>query len=354
MSDKRILLVSPFPPSLGGVSISVQRLYDFLQKSGYPVSRFNTHFANRTLNRSKALKFIKYLLLPVYLMLNRRFDVIHFHVSGVFPKLYVALWRNFFSSKTKFIITTHGQVSHLLASRLGQYSLSKFDRIICVREGDHDHMPSYLQPRTVEIPAFIPPVISNGSRGFVPPHVENFLLRDTFKMLVNGFVIINEKFKDLYGLKDSVLLLEQLLKLGKSTDLIIIVLGYPYSAEAEQYLRSLKEYAAEKKLTENICWVENTPMDLWPLLKRVHVFLRPTKSDGDALSVRESLWLKIPAISSDAVPRPEGTVVYNLDSQKDFLDKAVQIIDNYNETVSGIGNSAGGFANEIIRQYETN
>lgn len=354
MSKKRILLVSPFPPSLGGVSISVQRLYDFLINSGYPVTKFNTHFTSRTLNRSTTLKFIKYLSLPVYLMLSRRYDVVHFHISGIFPKLYVAIWRNLFSRKTKFIVTIHGQVSHLLSKRLGHYSLSKFDRLICVREGDIVNIPAYLKSRTVEIPAFIPPVISNGSSAYIPPHAENFLLRDSFKILVNGFVIINEKFHDLYGIKDSILLLEHLVSHGKKADLIIVVLGYPYTDQANSYLNSLKEYASGRNLLENICWIERTTMELWPLMKKVNVFLRPTKSDGDALSLRESLWLKIPAIASDAVPRPSGSVVYSLNSQDDLVNKTLQVIDNYNTIVSGIGLSAGGFANEIIRQYEIN
>lgn len=41
---KKILLVSPFPPKLGGVSVSSERLYDNLINDGYEVIRYNIRF----------------------------------------------------------------------------------------------------------------------------------------------------------------------------------------------------------------------------------------------------------------------------------------------------------------------
>ena len=151
MSAKRILLVGPFPPLIGGVSVSTGRLYDFLIKSGYFVVKFNTHFESKKYNRLKVLKFLKYLSLPVFIIIHKQFDVIHFHVSGVFPKLYVSIWRSLFSANTRFLVTIHGQISHLLSSKFAYYSLSKFDRIICVRPGDSLNLPLNLRNRSVDI-----------------------------------------------------------------------------------------------------------------------------------------------------------------------------------------------------------
>jgi glycosyltransferase involved in cell wall biosynthesis len=130
---KRILLVSPFPPYIGGVSVSVQRLYDHLRYSGYEPVKYNTQILNKRYNL-KALKFLKYLALPFYLMLNRRFDVIHFHVSKMMPKIYVSAWRRFFSSKTRFVITIHGEIHDAFMNDIGRLALEGFDRIICVKQ----------------------------------------------------------------------------------------------------------------------------------------------------------------------------------------------------------------------------
>jgi glycosyltransferase involved in cell wall biosynthesis len=348
---KRILLVSPFPPYIGGVSVSVQRLYDHLCAHGYDVVRFNTQMSNAGLN-SKTLKFLKYLGLPLYIMVKGNFDIIHFHVSDIMPKFYISLWRSLFTRKTKFIITIHGQVRHTINSRLGKYALSKFDRLILVKRNDIRHLPSDLRSKAVEIPAFIPPVINERSTFIFPQGLDEFLRKDSFKMVINGFIILNDRFHDLYGFRDAVELLGRLRDLGKEVALIMVVLGNRYTGEIKAYINDLKSFIKGKHLESNVFWIEQVQMELWPLLKRVHVLLRPTKSDGDALSIRESLYLKVPVITSNAVPRPQGTIVYKLRSEEDLLKKTLLLMEHYDDHVSCISNTKVNFAHRIVEQYE--
>lgn len=348
---KQILLVSPFPPSIGGVSVSVQRLYDFLRSSGFSVKRYDTGFRNRLLN-TRFLKLAKLLFLPLYIFINPRFDVIHFHVSGVFSKVYISLWRRFFSGKTIFIITLHGQAQHILESNRGRKALECFDRIICVKRGDRMIMPDSLRSRTVEIPAFIPPVTA-ADPDHTPEYLWKFLERDSFLMLLNGFIICDSRFMDLYGFMDSVRLLEKLRSQGRNADLVLIVIGSGHNRECAGYLQGMKNYCLMKKLEGHVCWVENQNIELWPLLKKVHVLLRPTKSDGDALSIREALYLGKPVISSDVVPRPEGTIIYSMKDEEDLFLKTLKLIDNYKDYVSNPGNKRINFAQKIAEQYET-
>jgi glycosyltransferase involved in cell wall biosynthesis len=348
---KRILLVSPFPPYIGGVSVSVQRLYEYLSAQGYAVVRFNTQISNTELN-SKPLKFLKYLGLPLYILVKGNFDIIHFHVSDILPKFYVSLWRSLFSEKTKFIITIHGQVRHTIGSRLGKYALGKFDRLILVKRNDIRHLPADLKSKAVEIPAFIPPVINDGRSFIFPRGIDEFLRKDCFKMLLNGFIIINDRYRDLYGFRDALELLGNLRDLGKNVVLILVVLGNGYTGETKAYVNDLKSYIRDRHLENNVFWIEQTPMEFWPLLKKVHVLLRPTKSDGDALSIRESLYLKVPVITSNAVPRPQGTIVYKLRSGEDLLKKTLQLMEHYDDYVSCISNTKVNFANRIVEQYE--
>jgi len=349
---KRILLVSPFPPFLGGVSVSVQRLYDVLINAGFTVVKFNTHPRYLISKSLRPLKYLRYMTLPFFLMTHKRFDVIHFHVSGVFTKMYIATWRFLFSDKTQFIISIHGEVGHVLASRFGFFSLSRFDKIICVKSGDTENLPSSLRGRSVEIPGFIPPLISEDSNDKIPAPLKQFLKRDTFKLMVNGSIIVNQKFNDLYGFRDSVLLLEQLLNLGKNVDLILITLGSPADNESRDYLNNLRDYTRRDSLVDHVVWIENANIELWPVLKNVHAFLRPTKSDGDALSVREALFLKIPVIASDVVPRPGDTILFKLNSDMDFLNKTLVLIENYEDYIARLGENSTSFAQKIIEQYE--
>lgn len=52
--------------------------------------------------------------------------------------------------------------------------------------------------------------------------------------------------------------------------------------------------------------------ELWPLFKKSVLFIRPTTTDGDSISVRESLFFNCPVIASDVVPRPDGVILLNL------------------------------------------
>lgn len=62
------------------------------------------------------------------------------------------------------------------------------------------------------------------------------------------------------------------------------------------------------------------------ILRNCDVLVRPTASDGDALSVREALWYGIPVAASDAAKRPAGTVVFksrNLPALKQAIRAAL-------------------------------
>jgi glycosyltransferase involved in cell wall biosynthesis len=72
---------------------------------------------------------------------------------------------------------------------------------------------------------------------------------------------------------------------------------------------------------------ENVPF--YPILARSHLFLRPTNTDGDAISIRESLYYKIPVIASNVVDRPEGTILFKNRDIQELYKKTVEVIENY-------------------------
>ena len=58
--------------------------------------------------------------------------------------------------------------------------------------------------------------------------------------------------------------------------------------------------------------------------------LRATNTDGDALSIRESLFLNTPIIASNATSRPTGTIVFDSRSQDDLNAKVLHELKNLN------------------------
>jgi hypothetical protein len=59
-----------------------------------------------------------------------------------------------------------------------------------------------------------------------------------------------------------------------------------------------------------------------------NIFVRPTNTDGDAVSLREALYFKIPSVVSDAVSRPEGSVLFRNRDVNDFTLKVRDALDN--------------------------
>jgi glycosyltransferase involved in cell wall biosynthesis len=57
---------------------------------------------------------------------------------------------------------------------------------------------------------------------------------------------------------------------------------------------------------------------MWPVIKRASVFLRPTTSDGDSISLREALHFNVPVVASDAAPRPAGSILFASRDQAEF------------------------------------
>ena len=60
--------------------------------------------------------------------------------------------------------------------------------------------------------------------------------------------------------------------------------------------------------------------ELWPLFQRVDLFVRPTLSDGDSVSVREALYFNLPVVASDAVERPMGVHCFKQGDSQDFTE----------------------------------
>ena len=53
--------------------------------------------------------------------------------------------------------------------------------------------------------------------------------------------------------------------------------------------------------------------------------IRHTTTDGDALSVREALYLQKRTFATDCVPRPQGTICYH---NIDELEKLLETVNN--------------------------
>ena len=69
------------------------------------------------------------------------------------------------------------------------------------------------------------------------------------------------------------------------------------------------------------------------------VFVRPTRAEGDAVSVREAQRAGIPVIASDIVDRPHGVVSFSSENVRELCAALRAVLDGAIEAVEARRNS---------------
>lgn len=159
--------------------------------------------------------------------------------------------------------------------------------------------------RIVYQPGFLPPSapppgtdgLSSSQRGFLASHRR--------VIAANGKVGWYDGI-DLYGLDHMVEMMGRLKP--RYPDLGLAIAFWDHLPEDEPRLSALRRRAEELGVAGDVLF-HTASGPFVPLLARSEIFVRPTVTDGDANSVREALYLGVPAVASDVVARPEGTVL---------------------------------------------
>lgn len=339
---KKILLVSPFPPKLGGVSVSSERLYDNLINDGYEVIRYNIRFNNERFD-TPLLLAIRYFWLPFYIIFHSRVDIIHFHVPGVLRKMYPILFKFFYGS-SKIVFTIHGDVTPLLKHSVVKWILSKADKIICVQNGDSAKLPLCLRARSIDNPAFILPARINLDG--LPQKVLDFVYRNDSKLIIfYGSVRLDSDFPDLYGIEEMIELYNKLV----SEHIPMRMLAFINYNESNSSEKSFLDAQLNKiSDSNNILCARNNKTSIIGLYQYADIYFRPTKTDGDSLAVREALALGCTVVASNKAIRPNGTIVYS-DKEDMFLKVRNRILSK-DKRERNIDNS---FYRKIVELYES-
>jgi glycosyltransferase involved in cell wall biosynthesis len=107
----------------------------------------------------------------------------------------------------------------------------------------------------------------------------------------------------------------------------IVVCFSKLNDEDEKYLEYLKKKAGELGISSKaFFWIKERPF--YPILRFADIFLRPTNTDGDAISVREALYLGVPVVASDVVERPHETLIFKNRNIDDLEEKVRTVIEN--------------------------
>lgn len=307
LTDKKILIAGPFPDPVGGVSVHITRLKGFLDNYYYIIPIDESPIQKDGLFNIRSLNLVHYVR-SFYIA-----DLIHIHSSiPLFRFIHCTLA---FLLRKKVIVTLHSFRKQNLINRLfNKISLAIADKIIAVSEKVALNSGVVCEV----IPAFISP--SSSELKLDPEWLNLFNeCRDKNKKILisNAYRLDDVDNRDLYGF-------DQILNLFTDLDVQndwVAILNVSSLSGCEKKFDDFNQYIKTNNLSGKV-FLFNKKVSFSGMLKESDAFIRATLTDGDALSIRESLLLGVKTIASDCVERPDGTLIYktsDVQSLKDVL-----------------------------------
>lgn len=307
------LMIGPYPPPLGGVSVHIKRVMHKLKKQNNTV-----HCFDNSAHYNKYTKFL-YPVLLLYTLARQRPHVVFYHT--IFFRL--SLWELTALKFLKYIfryqiILIEHDCRHMYNRSPAWISkfialIQQCSRVILIGNRTYESYKSQQIPLnncTIE-EAFLPPALHEEASilATYPPEIFSFLANHTPIISANAFQLVMLNGKDLYGLDISIQLLKQLRTVYPSAGLIIGLANIGNTA----YYNMLQHQIMLYGLQDEIFFLHNQK-ELWPIIKRSDLFIRPTQSDGASISISEALHFKVPVIASDVCTRPPGTLLFSIEN----------------------------------------
>jgi len=313
----KILQIGPVS-YVGGVSIHIRRLvallndkfeFNFIDESPYSLTPKNTLNIRRIKDHPKIIKSI---LIQ---------DLIHIHSGNWFLRLYFIFISIVF--RKSFIVTLHSYRINRFKALITGLLLSKAKVIIAVNKEIKENLPHELHNKTIIKEAFLPPIIK--AEAHLPQNiiqlVHNYTNQKTL-VCANAFRIKKFENGELYGL-DQCIEVAKKAKTEKLNIHIVFVIGL-IKEEDKEYYNTFLKLIKENHLTDFITIIPKS-LSFVRLMQLCDITLRPTLTDGDALTIREALFLNKKVIASDVVVRPFGTYTYSKGDSTKLFEKIKEV-----------------------------
>lgn len=334
-----VLLIGPLPPPRGGISIHLDRLSRALKRKGIPFEILNE---SRRLNEQG--RSLRTIAPPIYVRMLRQADVVHIHTGNPALRLFHAIAARLCGART--LITLH---SHKKMTGAGRVFRDLLVRAACrVADGTIAVSQEIARKTGVEatiVPAYIEPstdeeIVSDDVAAWIEQQKQSG--RTVISMNASNTAKIEGV--DLYGCD---LLIDALSPPAGLDDFSAIICISTTGPDAT-YLSDLRSRVLDRNLQSRV-WLRHSDTSFAGILRESDVFVRPTITDGDSLSVREALSYGVPTVASNAAERPEGTKVFR---SRD-LDHFTQCVREAANDVAPRQLHRAEFVEDILSVYRT-
>jgi len=283
-------------------------------------------------------------------------EIVHFHLHSLLDKHFMGF---FGAIRKPIILTVHGQNledqaralspsrKKLLGLAMRRLSavigVSDRIRIFAIEELGVDPNKAYT------IPAFLPPDQESLQKETPQPDIVSFLEEHQPVICANAFNLSLYEGVPLYGSDMLVDLLSHIRGSHPNAGVLFFVSIVPKAHEVQ--LDALRQQIEQKGLDAHFKIVLGSH-PFGPTLVRSDLLVRPTATDGDAVSIREGLSLGIPVVASDVVPRPEGTKIFSHRNMNELVSRARETLAANQEGTPSSAIAQQDVYPEILKVYE--
>jgi glycosyltransferase involved in cell wall biosynthesis len=350
----KIAIIGPYPPPYGGISVHIKRIKNYFKKNHIEYIIYNESriVGYENIINVKPINSYKKFIFKIPFL---KFGTLHFHSNNIKIQMLLGCYR-FLGKKIIFTIHIERWFNQLAKLNLvGHYlillSLRNIDKIICVnpriKEGLLDL--GFNLKKIEVIPAFIPPTSDETDIKQLPDFFHKIRHKHKFLITANASRIYFYKYQDVYGIDLSIELMKRLIDNGYKNIGSIYVIS---DISDYDYFEKMQNLVKKYNLENNFHFYTK-PIAYPAVINMCDLFIRPTNTDGDALSIREALTLQKPTIASDVCRRPEGTILFKKRNVNDLYNKVIYIIENYIECKKQIeGIEFENNAEKILEVYK--
>ncbi len=334
---KKIINIGIYPPPIGGISIHLQRLKEYLDKEGMENVIIDV---SKEINKEKinnGIKVMAWKKAIIYLFFQKK-EILHFHNFG---------WKNIFiyyilGFRHFTILSFHNErfldeinKAPRFMQRLTIKFINTINYIIVDSQKCYALAEQIVENKSkiVVIPEFIPPLeipdLDEQSK------IIQLCQKHTFLLSSNAFQISFHQGIDLYGID---ILIKLTARLSNENIDVAFCFLLPEIGD-NNYFFKLKEEIMRLNISDRFIFITNPLKEASSLWKHSNLVIRATNTDGNSLSVLESLYVGTPVIASDCVPRPEGVVLFKTRDFDDLYEKTKNVllnIDKYKNKVKSV------------------
>ena len=321
----RVVLVGRYPPPWGGNTVHVARLTDHLGADGVEVIVLDAyahrvHRVRPSPPRIEASHPLRPLAFATTMAETSPGSLVHLHMSsgGRFYRAAPVLLGVTRRARRRVLTIHTGEwVDDFRRLRSWERALvagilRSFDAVVCVNAAQGDVVRSLGAAEVVVIPAYLPP--TDTADGELPPPVAS--LRDR----VDALVVTSGYGDPIYGYET---LIEALERAQERLSLRLGLACATYSRWSDAYWPSVLARLAQSPVP-NVVTRDLAPAEFLRVLGAGKMYVRATRTDGDAVALREAGAAGLQVLASDVVRRPPGTLLFEGASASALADAIVR------------------------------